>query len=145
MSDTDRIVVWLREALDAAQRDAEAATAATGGPRWHGSDSGLYSDDGANHPGPFLADSYGYTEPPIVAHIARHDPASVLRRIAADRKTLAEHEPPGDDYYGDRKCLCCGGYTIHPGWGAVGYRDSWPCTTVRNMAEGYGWTEETTP
>jgi hypothetical protein len=132
------MVVWLREALDAAQADAEAATAATGGPHWHGSDSGLYSNDASNHPGPFLADAYGYTDPRVVAHVTRHDPAAVLRRIAADRKILAEHaENPYDLGY----CRTC---TVHEDGWAVPVPAELPCATIRNLAEGWGWTEETT-
>lgn len=144
MTDTDRMVVWLRETMGAAQRDAEAATAATGGPHWHGSDSGLYSNDVSNHPGPFLADVYGYTAPEVVAHTARHDPAAVLRRIAADRKILAAHP------YTTR--------VINPGCGlqSAGFGcenchnwDGVPegrgnCATVLALAEGWGWTEEAT-
>jgi hypothetical protein len=75
-------------------------------------------------------------------HIALNDPHSVLCRVAAERKTLAEHEPTPADFDGTRRCLACGGYTVHPGVGSAGYRKVWPCPTIRNLAEGYGWTEE---
>ncbi|MGW4270779.1 DUF6221 family protein [Streptomyces seoulensis] len=69
----------------------------------------------------------------MAQHIALHDPASVLRRCAADRKLLALH--------GDR-CHSC------PAKDASGYLDEWTqydygdtCPVVRLLAEGYGWTE----
>jgi hypothetical protein len=154
MTATDRMVVWLREAMDTAEREAEAATAATGGPHWRGDDSGLYGSDVANHPGPFLADAYGYTEPRIVGHVVRHDPAAVLRRIAADRKLLEDlladphFRNEEDNWYtcaalmdeaGEPVCL---NDSRAPGPCDCG-RDARVQHRVRLIAEGYGWTEET--
>lgn len=77
--------------------------------------------------------------------ITLHDPAAVLRRIATERKILAEH---ADDGYGD--CVRCA--DDHQGYcecGDVSFngrhlRDElpYPCLTVRALAEGWGWTEE---
>lgn len=57
--------------------------------------------------------------------IAMHDPAAVLRRCAADRKTLELHraEP------GQHPDFC--GYDKH----------ELPCPGLRLLAEGYGWEE----
>lgn len=62
---TDSLVARLREAIDETQRIAQAAV---------GFDYGVkdWADDGD----------------PVNVHIARHDPAAVLRRCAADRKLL---------------------------------------------------------
>jgi hypothetical protein len=135
-------VAFLATTLAAAQREAERAAVETGAPGWRGSDSGLYSDDASNHPGPFLADAYGYTAPEVVAHIVRHDPQATLRRIAADRKTLALHQTPGRmyEYAGapPRETAICR---------VCRYQEPMsedPCETVRLLAEGWGWTEETT-
>lgn len=66
-------------------------------------------------------------------HIALHDPASVLRRCAADRKLLELH--------GGRMHSC-------PAKDETGYLDEWTefahgdtCPVVQLVAEGYGWTE----
>lgn len=149
MTDSDRLLAWLRETLDAAQADAEAATAATGGPHWHGSDSGLYSNDAANQPGPFLADAYGYTDPRLVAHITRHDPAAVLRRITADRRMLDDllaekHHVVDDPAY---TCPAAtperdGGHNYQQGPCDCG-RDGRVKRRLRLIAEAWGWTEET--
>jgi hypothetical protein len=48
----------------------------------------------------------------------------VLRRIAADRKTLADCEAAFD----------------WDNWGAASLAE----TVIRNLAEAWGWTEETT-
>jgi hypothetical protein len=81
--------------------------------------------------------------PPAVAgHIALHDPASVLRRVAAERELLAEHQSTsglgyvGRDYTEmDSVCTSCGT--------AGEYAVPWPCRTVLLLAEAWGWTEET--
>lgn len=59
-------------------------------------------------------------------HIALHDPRSVLRRIAGERKTLD---------------ACTDILSAPDGWE---YTDAPELAkaAVRNMAEGWGWTEE---
>lgn len=135
MTDTDQMVVWLRETLDAAQADAEAA----GGDEWrreeHPSDTvAIYDSKG----GPVVYDEGSPTEAQQ-AHIVRHGPAAVLRRIAADRELLAECEailsdPAMKDY--DRETF----------GGLLGYRHALAVSlaevTIRNLAEGYGWKED---
>jgi hypothetical protein len=56
-------------------------------------------------------------------HMALHDPRSVLQRIAGERKTLAECEAAFD----------------WDNWGAASLAKS----TIRNLAEAWGWTGET--
>lgn len=66
----------------------------------------------------------------LATHIALHDPASVLRRCAADRTLLELHAqdslPNGIDL---DECRTCGGVN-----------EPWPCPTLLAIAEGYGWT-----
>lgn len=131
MTDTDRMVVWLREAMDAAQADAETATP---GP-WHvteyaaGSDYGFDAGVGTA-PGEVDVVGHGYEgggcdHVQDAQHIARHNPAAVLHRIAADRKILDDCDDVLHDFvFGAFRQLAF--------------------DTVRNLAEGYGWTEETT-
>jgi cytochrome c5 len=139
MTDTDRMVVWLREAMDAAERDAEAA-AKDGTPDWYAKDHYAVADAAGE---PVVYDE-GRPTPDQVRHIVRHDPAAVLRRIAADRKILEAHPitteviNPG---YGKR-VADFGCATCHD-WDGVTEGYGW-CDTVRLLAEGYGWTEETT-
>lgn len=60
-------------------------------------------------------------------------PIDLQRRVAAERKQLALHQNVAG------KCDECGrGYELG-NWGP-----DFPCTTVRLLAEGWGWTEETT-
>jgi hypothetical protein len=72
--------------------------------------------------------------------IALHDPASVLRRCAADRKVLAEHRPQGGGYPSHYACEGCGydgSYCPEPNTEHVN-----DCPTLLALAEGYGLTEE---
>lgn len=55
------------------------------------------------------------------------DPARVLRRVAADRKILDEHESYSG--YGEH-CQTCHRLDDLAG-------DPWPCTTLRLLAEAY--------
>ena len=98
----------------------------------------------------------GYIEPEHARFIAANDPASVLARIAADRKILELHKidvrkidhPPFDELTGERWpdaydviCRVCGWAAEDP---------SSACETVRLLASPYkgregwqeGWTHE---
>lgn len=117
-------LAWVRAEMDAAEKVAEAA---------RGDSDGVWSVDGHPHyDGCRIEDERGdvvvYDEGVPTAeqanHMARHDPAAVLRRIAADRKLLDECEAAHD----------------WDNWGASGLADS----VIRGIAEGWGWTEETT-
>jgi hypothetical protein len=66
-------------------------------------------------------------------HIALHDPESVLRRCAADRKVIdlhagRAHACPAFDHDGDLD-------------GIARFYDHEVCPVMQNLAEGYGWTE----
>ena len=67
-------------------------------------------------------------------HIALNDPASVLRRCAADRKLIAEHGPFSAT---DLSCKGCG-LDSHEEMVTGYYED---CPVLCALAEGYGWTE----
>jgi len=67
-------------------------------------------------------------------HIAANDPASVLRRCAADRKLIADHGPWSAT---DRSCKGCG-FDNHEEPMVTDYSD---CPVLNGIAEGYGWTE----
>ena len=157
MTDTDRMVVWLREALDAAQRDAEAAARAF--PEW---DCDEFVKEIRDVPNAGTVAFIAVTE--YGPHIVRNSPAAVLRRIAADRKTLDLHTPEWatvewpDDQNGKGEaqvCQSCGNKDIDQwlnwrrcygehGEFTEGVRPPYivaPCATLLLLAEGYGWTE----
>lgn len=131
-------LAFLSATLDAAQKTAEAA---------RGDKDGAWRPDDFPYPGSGrIVDSNGdvvvYDEgspnEDQAAHIVANDPAAVLRRIAADRQLIELHaesdfpynpdDGPGD-YSWTARCDGC-------------YEDA-PCTTLRVIAEGWGWTEET--
>lgn len=138
MTDTDRMVVWLRETMDAAGQLAEAAAKETSSTDWE------YQERGnrlvAMSPPGFTVADVDYLDPAPGQFMAANDPAAVLRRIAADRKTLELHGPVTVEYEDDSPptlaCRTCGSHFEYP--------TAWPCTTLRLLAEGYGWTEEAT-
>lgn len=51
---------------------------------------------------------YQRTAEQEAAHIIRHDPARVIREVAAKRAILAEHEPDSADSRGRHPCRGCG-------------------------------------
>jgi hypothetical protein len=134
----------LTAALDAAQRDAEAARDAHCGVYASTGDAEWYYDptDGifTKPHGIQVTPGVPYVDPDVEPHLARHDPQATLRRIAAERKTLALHQSiPGSTPDGDGtvcgECANVGREEVEG--------EPYPCPTVRNMAEGYGWSEET--
>lgn len=82
----------------------------------------------------------------IVGHA---DPAAVLRRVAADREILADHQPTSCEEFTCDCHQCCAvcRWTEHdeagrePVWGDV-TRHVYPCRTVLLLAQAWGWTEE---
>ncbi|MEV5944224.1 DUF6221 family protein [Streptomyces sp. NPDC051994] len=146
MTDTDRMVIWLRSAMAAAERDAEAA----GGDAWTVADSRLIdvSEAGLVEVGRTVGTLVvgGGRRiltgvPAVLPHIARNGPAAVLRHIAADRKLLDLHT---DDGWHD--CTMCGKASEETNWLGHAFHVPmpYPCATVRLLAESWGWTEETT-
>jgi len=129
---------WLRVQFDEEQRLAERAIKASGGRIWTADENGIFpQDDPSNHPGAFLADAYGCTDPGYGFHIARWDPARVLAEIDAKRRILdlhtGGHECSGYDHQGEiDRCRY--------------YHDFEICSTVRLVAVPYagrpGWQEQ---
>jgi hypothetical protein len=161
MTDMDDLVTWLGAQLDARSReldeDERVALDASVGP-WHASrsDGSVYAAESSvvNMPGPLpdwatyivRPDSEGGEgiEPADARHIARWDPARVLREVEigraevdATRRILGDH--PSDDVPDRPHCVRCGDWPMVP----------WPCTTVRVLALPYadhrGYQEEWRP
>lgn len=101
------LIARLREAIDKTEQIARAAV---------GFDYGVkdWADDGD----------------PVNVHIARHDPASVLRMVAAHRKILELHACAPYRYQWEAErgiCRECEDV-------------EWPCPTVLALAEAYDLT-----
>lgn len=66
-------------------------------------------------------------------HIARHDPARILRGVAVKRATLELHGFTDDGWLPgeNRRCTECGHVELVAGLGQRGAQQSWPCRTVR--------------
>lgn len=131
-------LAWVRAEMDAAEKVAETAAECAWSPHWE-YDYMVKEIRDLNNGGT-LATIY---HPEIAAHVEAHDPAAVLRRTAADRKQLELH---ADDGHGD--CATCGinAGIVETNYMAITERGSvtHPCPTVLLIAEGWGWTEETT-
>lgn len=87
----DDLVARLRAALDETERIARACEPGVD----------FHAGEDPSRPGTFDVEAYesgslgnfvqvGQVDAPFVAHIARHDPASVLRMVTAHRKILDE-------------------------------------------------------
>lgn len=89
------LVSWLRAQLDHDERTALAAAEVARGRVWRGSEGGIFSED---LPGghALLIDGYGGTDEELAAHVALHDPATVLRTVAAHRVILDAYENERD-------------------------------------------------
>jgi len=126
------LVRQILAAIEEAEREAGDAKQDRSGTWTHvvtpGGDNKVVDDLGDSVSGHYdVASEPWWTGP----HIARHDPASVLRRCAADRRRLERH------------------YVIPDTWGNLtcGYdRDGddetiWPCPDMVDLADSYALAE----
>ncbi|MFF8910178.1 DUF6221 family protein [Streptomyces olivaceoviridis] len=125
----DDLVQWLRAQLD---EDERIARAATPGP-WEQDEPErcdfLRSGDG------YVVDCGGSRAPRENAqHVARHDPARVLREIDAKRQLLDEHKPdrPKGRPNMERHCLTC---TTAQAWDETAREAN--CLTLQLLALPY--------
>ena len=112
MTGMDDLVTWLRAQLDEDERYAREARP---GP-WTADGGMVY----VNHP---TDEVVNYTE--SAEHIARWDPARVLREVEAKRKIIDELErcgPTTDGHAGLRFAVQC---LALPYADRSGYRDEW--------------------
>lgn len=76
--------------------------------------------------GPHLALSADEVGMAVAGHIARHDPARVLREVVAIRQVVGLHEDSGDyGSLGPGPCSSCSG------------AEDWPCATLLALATGW--------
>ena len=79
-------------------------------------------------------------------HIARHDPARVLREVAAKRAILALHQPYTIGLFGSRqapRCEVC--LSERERYPEFWEGDPWPCATVRVLLAEYSDREDYDP
>lgn len=119
---------FLRATLDVAQARAEATTDGQPYDEWT-SVTVEGDSDAARSVGEVAFIAHRATTTPanraIMQHIAANDPAAVLRRIAADRKIIDDCDDVIHDFtHGALRQLAA--------------------DTIRILAEGWGWTGETT-
>ncbi|MGW5477689.1 DUF6221 family protein [Streptomyces sp. NPDC004008] len=152
MTTPDRMLAWLREAMDAAQRDAESATPGPWEPEGDDpTDDIVLTVHDAEH-GDLIGNTVahvrgGNATTANMRHIARHDPAAVLRRIAKDRELLNDLLAEKHHVVEDPAYTCPAATTERDG--GQNYQQG-PCDCdrdtrvqrrVRLLAEGYDWTE----
>jgi Family of unknown function (DUF6221) len=121
----DDLIAFLAARLD---EDEAAAKAAQAPSPWkaavHESDHWIVTDATGE---PLIYDE-GTPSLEEAAHIARHDPARVLRDVAAKRAILAEHGPASGGRDADRCRVCT---AVHDGH-ATRFRA--PCPTLLFLA-----------
>lgn len=76
----------------------------------------------------------------MAAYIVRHDPARVLRMVAAHRKILDGHPPFPVRQNGNGRVFAYECATCHEKgtWENEPLRQDWPCPTLLALAEAYG-------
>ena len=137
------ILAWLETAMAVRAQKAQEACAGGEG-RWHsgwcpedkleeGETSGAGVSDERDRT---VVYDEGRPNRAQSVHIAANDPASVLRRCAADRKLLElhggrAHSCPAYDYDGD--------LDEH-----ARFYNHEVCPVVQHLADGYGWTAKQT-
>ncbi len=140
MSEQHPAVMFLLAAHERAEGQARAAASDSGGEEWD--DCGRLGED------VMVKDSNCYVacgpwdcplSDGIRYHVALHDPASVLARVAAEREILAEHNLDEGRY-----CRRCAKWLDLPISQQVEPDDAvdWPCRTVLGLAKAWGWEME---
>jgi hypothetical protein len=129
------ILAYLDSAISSREAVARAAQAEgdTRDGRWYDDQDEEVIDDSAWR--------IAYTvSPAFRTHIALNDPASVLRRCAADRKLIELHRPQqtGAGFPDIQECRTCSADSLGDGYQ---YLVPAPCPSLLALAEGYGWTE----
>jgi Family of unknown function (DUF6221) len=126
------LAAFLAARLDEDEAAAKATAPSGGRYQWHaGTDYPGTGSPGApvhwvtSDPDPAaVAEAYGLeprTGRQVAGHIARHDPARVLREVEAKRRIIDHHKPVRHE--GRTMCHSC--------LGAVTF---WPCPTLQHLA-----------
>jgi hypothetical protein len=120
---SEDLIDWLRRQLDEDEEAARGAGGSTPSGRWAREAYGCVIDAKQR----LVVYGEGTPTREEVEHIARHDPARVLREVEAFRKIVDEHAPMADGY-----CQRCSQDEEQP------QPDGWfvrsPCTTIKLLA-----------
>lgn len=105
------LVAWLRAQLDEDERLARAATRSGGGGEdddgvWSPAEAGPWGEARVEGIGITIYDEGGHT-PEQAGHIARHDPARVLREVEAKRRIMEIHHGV-EGFWPGSPCNGCG-------------------------------------
>lgn len=133
------LIEKLRAALDDDERVAQASIGRNGRAE-HGRGNWTHLDDGRVEDDQDIL-RVRFTWRAEGAHIARHDPARVLRQVAAMRKVLELHSPVDVVAFGKvtaRECAACFDVDTYRGYSEEPPRLDWPCPTILAFAEAYG-------
>lgn len=119
---TDDLVAFLTARLDERERDAIAAAGKLG-PDWYYDSEHACVASRREHD-LVATGSQDHLEPERGAHIARHDPARVLRDVAAKRHLIDDTHwgggPETEDAYHYTLSIVATAYADHPD-----YREEW--------------------
>lgn len=137
------LVTWFRAQMDADEANALAACQGDGYREWDNPSTGVVQVAGGDLEGLVLAPRNA------ALHMAVHDPARVLRQVAAMRKIVELHSPERvwtGSGYEDGKCTTC---LISQSDLYGSEYETAPCPTLRALAgiyadrDGYGeWAPE---
>ncbi|HEX3782732.1 MAG TPA: DUF6221 family protein [Pseudonocardiaceae bacterium] len=147
---TDDLTEQLLAAMERVEQVARAAEAESPSPWLRGDVYSIPSEDRDmyrqiyDRTGNVVVYDEGAPGPDVADLIAHNDPASVLRRCAADRKILAEHGQADFGAYGDRLCRRCRYEDDELEPDELHHWVVWPCPTLTALAEAYGITTEET-
>jgi uncharacterized protein DUF6221 len=110
------LMAWLKACVDA--DEAAARESFHEGQRWITEEEGVYRwpDDELVHMADRKADA---------RHVARHDPARVLREVAHKRRVLDRHQ----GYHSPAMCSWCSDSEKYA---------PWPCPDIADMVAIYG-------
>jgi len=126
---TDDLLARLTAVLNEEERVALAAHEG-GGPDWSQVDADRTPGRIEDAKGYVITYDEGSPSSGEAAHIALHDPARVLRQVAAHREIVERHRPVDETAAGPQCDHCT--HRDEPGW------VRWPCPDVRAIAGIYG-------
>ncbi|MFB6776511.1 DUF6221 family protein [Streptomyces sp. NPDC056352] len=153
---TDDLVQFLRDRLDedyeaaqgaalhaaseisAVARKADVHSPPYSGAKWINDYDHVFVTDGRpGQPRKVMIADCGNGAFGLTPHIARHDPARVLREVEAKRQTINRHSPvPGSDGQAHDTTICdaCSAYDREDG---VQVGQQYPCDTIRLLTLPY--------
>jgi hypothetical protein len=129
----DDLIAFLNARFDEDEAAAQAAARDTerfaGRANWSAAFGTIVTD--AEDPGWAICDLAPFVDDECLArHIARHDPARVLREVAAKREILDRHMPHQPAFGGPACNWCSEDVDDRPQLA----KERWPCPDIRSLA-----------